>query len=138
MARSGRHELEIERRESWCSPFCSELRRDATLQTTRSHSLCRALDLRRALDARTNASAHDTMAPPSTTTLRSLGSVSVFALLAAPAAAVPVAERRQLIESAAAGEMEFEAALRPVVNVISYDGVAGHTTFQLAVSSCLP
>ena len=75
------------------------------------------------------------MAPPSTTTLRSLGSVSVFALLAAPAAAVPVAERRQLIESAGAGEIEFEAALRPVVNVISYDGVAGHTTFQLAVSS---
>ena len=75
------------------------------------------------------------MAPPSTTMLRFLGSVSVFALLAAPAAAVPVAERRQLIESAAAGEMEFEAALRPVVNVISYDGVAGHTTFQLAVSS---
>ena len=95
----------------------------------------RALDLRRALDARTNASAHDTMAPPSTTMLRFLGSVSVFALLAAPAAAVPVAERRQLIESAAAGEIEFEAALRPVVNVISYEGVAGHTTFQLAVSS---
>ena len=36
---------------------------------------------------------------------------------------------------AGAGEMEFEAALRPVVNVISYEGVAGHTTFQLAVSS---
>ncbi len=29
----------------------------------------------------------------------------------------------------------LEAALRPVVNVISYEGVAGHTTFQLAVSS---
>ena len=73
------------------------------------------------------------MAPPSTTMLRSLG--SVFALLAAPAAAVPVAERRQLIESAGAGEIEFEAALRPVVNIISYEGIAGHTTFQLAVSS---
>ena len=107
---------------------------DADIRLARAtRSLLRALDLRRAPDARTNASAHHTMAPPSTTTLRFLG--SVFALLAAPAAAVPVAERRQLIESAGAGEIEFEAALRPVVNIISYDGVAGHTTFQLAVSS---
>ena len=41
--------------------------------------------------------------------------------------------RRQMTERADFNNMEFEAAVTPVVNVVSTDGIAGHTTYRLAL-----